>query len=137
MQEQLSQASIDNAQVISKLSFVTGKLAGHLLRAREWQRELTNILEEAKDEEVITICGPDLEDLLKNINADKELAVREAREDIKRCVICASKEKNVTLIPCSHTFCDDCVDKMRAAEGSKCAFCRQKIFGSFPIHLTE
>ncbi len=137
MQEQLSQASIDNGQVISKLSFASGKLAGHLLRAREWQRELTNILEEEKDNEVRTICGPDIDDLLKNINAEKELAVQEAREDIKRCVICVSKEKNVTLIPCSHTFCDECVVKMRAAEGSKCAFCRQRIYGSFPIHLTE
>ena len=51
------------------------------------------------------------------------------------CTICYNEEKDTVLIPCSHTFCRDCVEQMMA-HGGKCAECRGKIRTYCKVRLT-
>ena len=64
----------------------------------------------------------------------KEEAEEEARS-IKRCSICLQNDKDTVLIPCSHTFCHTCVDRMKEMNGL-CAYCRGMITENHRMHLT-
>ena len=67
------------------------------------------------------------------------LAVHTAKIDCKKelmeCTICYNEEKDTVLIPCSHTFCRDCVQQMMA-HGGKCAVCRGKFKTYCKVRLT-
>lgn len=68
-----------------------------------------------------------------------ERSIKEAEDEacnnIKTCSICIQVEKDTVLIPCSHTFCHTCVEKMIKINGL-CSYCRGKINGSHAMHLT-
>ena len=64
----------------------------------------------------------------------KEDAQEEARS-IKICSICLQNDKDTVLMPCSHTFCNTCVDRMKDINGL-CAYCRGEIADAHHMHLT-
>jgi hypothetical protein len=140
MQSKLDEADMEELPR-TRLRYVTAKVASHMSKATAWLRELSSDLEEEQEKEVQTTQGPAVDQLIADMEAEKQAAIKEAvdqaREDVRKCVICWTNNKAETLIPCSHTFCKDCVEKMVASEGSKCAFCRAKIHTFFPVLLTE
>ncbi|XP_053379985.1 uncharacterized protein LOC128548635 [Mercenaria mercenaria] len=62
-------------------------------------------------------------------------AKQEARDELMLCIICLSAQKDHTLVPCGHTFCEDCVDQIKAK--GKCCFCNAKIRSSVIVRLTD
>lgn len=36
-----------------------------------------------------------------------------------KCAVCYAGERNCAMVPCGHTFCKECVDKM-----ARCPLCR-------------
>ncbi|XP_053374457.1 uncharacterized protein LOC128547003 [Mercenaria mercenaria] len=62
-------------------------------------------------------------------------AKQEARDELMLCIICLSAQKDHTLVPCGHTFCEDCVDQIKAK--GKCCFCNAKIRSSVKVRLTD
>ncbi|XP_053378956.1 uncharacterized protein LOC123544810 [Mercenaria mercenaria] len=62
-------------------------------------------------------------------------AKQEARDELMLCIICLSAQKDHTLVPCGHTFCEDCVDRIKAK--GKCCFCNAKIRSSVKMRLTD
>jgi hypothetical protein len=56
-------------------------------------------------------------------------------KEIMECVICYQEEKDTVIMPCSHTFCHNCVTKM-FEHGRKCAVCRGRINNSTKVRFT-
>ncbi|CAE8617929.1 unnamed protein product [Polarella glacialis] len=51
--------------------------------------------------------------------------------DAALCVICMSSRKDMALIPCGHTFCQQCVHR---ADMKTCAICRQPVASTLRLH---
>ncbi|XP_053395633.1 uncharacterized protein LOC128555876 [Mercenaria mercenaria] len=62
-------------------------------------------------------------------------AKQEARDELMLCIICLSAQKDHTLVPCGHTFCEYCVGQIKAK--GKCCFCNAKIRSSVKVRLTD
>ena len=137
-QEQLSKCVIEEEETRSSLTLITDKLSRYVVRMKRLHRELSNELDEEKDVELRSICSPELlNELLKEVDTKKEKAAEEAKKEVRQCIVCYTNGKNTTIIPCSHTFCRQCVVKMINISGGTCAFCRRKIEGMVPVRLTE
>ncbi len=106
VQQQLKKADAPESQ--ERIWSLVRRITENTLKTRKWQLELKELAAES-EREVDTISCSDLDDILREFETEKQMAMREAREDVRRCVICVSNDKNATLIPCSHTFCHECV----------------------------
>lgn len=66
----------------------------------------------------------------KLFDLEKKLAIQAAKIDSKKelmeCTICYQREKNTVIIPCSHTFCHSCINRLMETT-KKCAVCRGDI----------
>ncbi|XP_002734690.1 E3 ubiquitin-protein ligase TRIM71-like [Saccoglossus kowalevskii] len=60
--------------------------------------------------------------------ASEKSLVKEISEDFLSCAICLENYKNPTLLPCLHTFCQQCLVTFKAKSGGvlKCATCRMQ-----------
>lgn len=47
------------------------------------------------------------------------------------CAICMNNKKDMALIPCGHTFCQQCVHR---AHMKTCAICRQPVASTLRLH---
>ncbi len=54
--------------------------------------------------------------------------------DEMTCIICLENEKNTSLIPCGHVFCNICTENLIKTQ-STCPYCRSVINGSLKVFL--
>lgn len=59
--------------------------------------------------------------------------LRKALKQKHLCEICFWSEKSIALIPCGHTFCEDCT--IRMMDKQTCAMCRADIFETIRIYI--
>ena len=83
----------------------------------------------------------DLKQKYRNVKEKLQTAVSEKQEVLEQkdkmleCVICCVEKKEVSLVPCGHTFCSNCV--LRMMDREQCAFCRTEILMVAKTLLTD
>ncbi len=105
-------------------------------------KKLTDINEIIKaqtkhiDEKYANICkiNDEIHELEKNVAV--QTAKIESRQQLMECTVCYSQEKNTVLVPCGHTFCKPCVERLFRGN-RKCAMCRLDIMSWNPVLLTD
>eukprot|EP00300_Choanocystis_sp_HF-7_P010590 c17027_g1_i1.p1 GENE.c17027_g1_i1~~c17027_g1_i1.p1 ORF type:complete len:660 (+),score=203.19 c17027_g1_i1:762-2741(+) len=72
---------------------------------------------------------------LKSTGTDGESVLHEELQDYKskvKCPVCNSRQRNVSLAKCGHTFCRECIQHNIAIRSRKCASCN-KVFAESDV----
>ncbi len=112
-------SSLDGGRFVKcpKLFEFISSSGGKGVRLKEWNML---ILE--------TVCGLDDAEAKALLGHVKRLtAAKESDSALTGdCEICCDRAKEVVLVPCGHTFCRQCANKVMRG-GKRCPFCRKAI----------
>jgi len=75
--------------------------------------------------------------LIKNGTNELELMSQTKLHSLKPCPICYNNSKNIALIPCGHTLCDKCVQRLKNSDENieKCPICRESVDDTLTIYI--
>ncbi|XP_006823567.1 tripartite motif-containing protein 2-like [Saccoglossus kowalevskii] len=59
-----------------------------------------------------------------------KISVGRIDEDLLTCSVCLERYKNPKILPCHHSFCEQCLVKLRPRDTIKCPNCRQRHYVS-------
>ena len=118
--------NIDFSNFIPKASIIENNILNGI---KQLQTNIDNLIFDKKEE--LKVC-------YKKIDNFKSMVRKcfENEEEIckkNKCSICVTYTINSCLNPCGHTFCSNCINKMK----NKCAMCRNNINSVIKIYLED
>jgi hypothetical protein len=136
----------------TKLTKCMANLKFHTERIKYWENQVSELISETQNNlkqfqsrentlrrQIMIEFEKREEDMKAKFEHEKRLAIQAAKEEaneqsnILQCNICLTKNKDSVLIPCRHTYCEDCADHM--INDDKCAYCRSFVIERVKIYL--